>query len=88
MMQPGILTHITPRMSAKDANKYLYKLVLQAIEDQGLQQNDVGGLDAHVFKAPGYQHHFDMDKMKLNNLHKKWDNTGCLHFEGYLTEIS
>jgi hypothetical protein len=29
-----------------------------------------------------------MDKMKLNNLHKKWDNTGCLHFEGYLTEIS
>jgi hypothetical protein len=86
-MQPGILTHITPRMSAKDANKYLYKLVLQAIEDQGLQRDDVGGLDAHVFKAPGYQHHFDVDKTKLNNLRKKWDNTRRLQLEGYHKEL-
>jgi hypothetical protein len=74
-------------MSAKDANKYLYKLVLQAIEDQGLQQDDVGGLDAHIFKAPGYQHHFDVDITKLNNLHKKWDNTRRLQLEGYHKEL-
>jgi hypothetical protein len=31
--------------------------------------------------------HFDVDKMKLNNLSKKWDNTRCLQLEGYHDEL-
>jgi hypothetical protein len=40
-----------------------------------------------IFKAPGYQHHVDVDKMKLKNLHKKWDNTQHLQLEGYHKEL-